>query len=667
MAEKKTSRNPDSLLFRRLTRLLSGPLTNYRTQTNHRLRRIDLDKYAQRFVSVSGRQFKKTAYDPYANLQANVLAAQQRTERYVDFDQMEYTPEIASALDIYADEMTTHSKIQPLLNIDCHNEEIKSILESLYYNIINIEYNLFTWCRSMCKYGDFFLYMDIDEIRGIQSVIGLPSQEVERMEGEDKSNPNYVQFQWNSAGMTFENWQVAHFRILGNDKYNPYGTSTLEPARRIWRQLTLLEDAMMAYRIVRSPERRAFYIDVGNVPPQDVEQFMQKAMTQMKRNQVVDPTTGRVDLRYNPMSIEEDYFIPVRGQMSGTKIESIKGGQYTGDIDDVKYLRDKLFSALKIPPSYLARSTEGGEEDKSTLAQKDIRFARTVQRLQRSVTTELEKIGIVHLYVLGYREEDLVSFKINLNNPSKIAELQELEHWKTKFEVATGATEGFFSKRWLAQKMFGMTQDEFVRNRREMYNDRRFDAALESAGEMEQAAQTAGADAGAMGAEPGGMGGVGPEAELGGDMGMGGEGGMEAPGDAGGEAAPEPEAEGALLAAPGKRDDDTFKWVTPDGRTTTSRSKGKKYTPRDKKGGDRRKTSGPRKKTYKGSYASEKSKSTPRNVFPGALDLMSIGRGIYENKETTYSREEKEILTLNLELKQLHESLKSRKKDETKT
>ncbi len=670
MADKKTSRNPDSLLFRRLTRLLSGPLTNYRTQTNHRLRRIDLDKYAQRFVSTSGRQFKKTAYDPYANLQANVLASQQRTERYVDFDQMEYTPEIASALDIYADEMTTHSKIQPLLNIDCHNEEIKSILESLYYNIINIEYNLFTWCRSMCKYGDFFLYLDIDEIRGVQSVIGLPSQELERLEGEDKSNPNYVQFQWNSAGMTFENWQIAHFRILGNDKYNPYGTSTLEPARRIWRQLTLLEDAMMAYRIVRSPERRAFYIDVGNVPPQDVEQFMQKAMTQMKRNQVVDPTTGRVDLRYNPMSIEEDYFIPVRGQMSGTKIESIKGGQYTGDIDDVKYLRDKLFSALKIPPSYLARTTEGGgEEDKSTLAQKDIRFARTIQRLQRSVTTELEKIGIVHLYTLGYREEDLVSFKINLNNPSKIAELQELEHWKTKFDVASGATEGFFSKRWLAQKMFGLTQEEFVRNRREMYNDRRFEAALESAGEMEQAAATAGADAaGALAAEPGGAGTVGPEAELG----MGGD--LAAPADpaaapaAGGEAAaPEPEADGALLAAPGKRDDDTFRWVTPDGRTTTSKSKGKMYTPRSKKGGDRRKGSGPRKKAYKGSYASEKSKATSRNTLPGASDLLSVGRGIYEDSETTYNKEEKKILELNRELKQLHESLKSRDNNETET
>ena len=666
MAEKKNPRNSESLLFKRLTRLLSGPLTNYRTQTNHRLRRVDLDKYANRFTSASGRNFKKTTYDPYHNLQMNVMAAQQRTERYVDFDQMEYTPEIASALDIYADEMTTHSKIQKLMSIDCNNEEIKSILESLYFNIMNIEYNLFTWCRSMCKYGDFFLYLDIDDIRGVQSVIGLPAQEVERLEGEDKSNPNYVQYQWNSAGLTFENWQVGHFRILGNDKYNPYGTSILEPSRRIWRQLTLLEDAMMAYRIVRSPDRRAFYIDVGNIPPQDVEQYMQKVMTQMKRNQIVDPDTGRVDLRYNPLSVEEDYFIPVRGQ-SATKIDSVGGGKYTGDIDDVKYLRDKLFSALKIPPSYLARTTEGGgQEDKSTLAQKDIRFARTIQRLQRSITTELEKIGIIHLYTLGYREEDLVSFKISLNNPSKIAELQELEHWGTKFDIAGKATEGFFSKRWIATSLFGMTQEDFVRNRREMFYDRKYEAALETAAEEEQAEATAATDAAAGGGggvpggmpgggmpEPGGTGTVGPEPELGAPTDAAtppGGGDTPAPGGAptpGGGDAPKPAEDGDLLAAPpGKREDESFKWVHPDGTTETSRSKGKRYEPEEV---DNRQSSGPRKRARNAKFAKEKGGSSKRNVFPGLGSFRTLSKGIYENKGTNYFEGE-EIETLNEEL-----------------
>ncbi len=622
---------------------------------------MDLDRYATKFTSASGADFKKTAYNPYDNLQAQAMAAQARTERYVDFDQMEYTPEIASALDIFADEMTTYSALNKVLGINCDNEEIKLILESLYYDILNIEYNLFSWCRSMCKYGDFFLYLDIDENLGITSAIGLPTSELERMEGEDKTNPNYVQFQWNSAGLTLENWQIAHFRVLGNDKYNPYGTSVLEPARRIWRQLTLLEDAMMAYRIVRSPERRAFYIDVGNIPPQDVEQYMQKAMTQMKRNQVVDPDTGRVDLRYNPLSVEEDYFIPVRGGTSGTKIESIAGGKYTGDIDDVKYLRDKLFSALKIPASYLSSDAEKAQEDKSTLAQKDIRFARTVQRLQRSIISELEKIGVIHLYTLGYRSEDLVSFKVKLNNPSKISEMQELEHWKTKFDIASSATEGFFSKQWLAKRLFGMSDDEFLRNRREMFYDRRFEAALETAAEAEQAAATApGGEFAADMGEPGGTGTAGMEPELGAPT-------TETPG-APPEAAPAaaPDAGGAapdggLLAAPPAKRDDKGRQVKKEKgkvKTTTEKSHGW-YEPRlNSPGGDRRGTSGPRKKNM--NRAATPETGTSRKVYPGYSELTGLAKGtsIYESKKTNYSEEEeKRLFEQEEELKKLFENL----------
>ncbi len=657
---KKNTRNPQSLLFRRLTRLLSGPLTQYRTQNNHRLRRIDLDKYSTSFTSASGRDFKKTAYNPYDNLQSGYMASQQRTERYVDFDQMEYTPEIASALDIYADEMTTYSSLSSMLRVECENEEIRAILESLYINVLNIEHNLFSWCRTMCKYGDFFLYLDIDEKLGITSVIGLPTQELERMEGEDKTNPNYVQYQWNSAGLTFENWQVGHFRILGQDKYNPYGTSVLEPARRIWRQLILLEDAMMAYRITRSPERRAFYVDVGNIPPQDVEQYMQKVMTSMKRNQVVDANTGRVDLRYNPLSVEEDYFIPVRGN-SATKIESVAGGKYTGDIDDVKYLRDKLFSALKVPAAYISSDGEKAMEDKTTLAQKDIRFARTIQRLQRSIITEIEKIGIIHLYTLGYRDEDLVSFRCHLNNPSKIAEMQELEHWKTRFDIAGAATEGFFSKQWLAKTLFGMSDDQFIRNRREMFYDKRYEAALETAGEAEQAEQTAGLDAGVddlatdLASEPGGLGAVGAEPELGASP------TPDAAAPTGGAAPPPagPE-EGDLLAAPpGKREDDK-------GRTTTAKSHGW-YEPRSlKPGGDRRKGSGPRKKNM--ARAASPETGTSRKLYPGYSDLTGLAKAtsIYEGKATNYKVEELKILKDQKELDALFKSLEAREeKDET--
>jgi len=536
--QRKNIKNKDSQLFRSLTRLFSGPLINYRQQAQLRFKRRQLNKFD--FNSTSGKQFQKTSYNPFDAIQANIMANQTRAERYSDFDQMEFTPEIASALDIYADEMTTYSGLSKMLHVKSPNQEIKGILETLYYDVLNIEFSLFGWCRTMIKFGDLFLYLDLDDQLGVKGVIGLPSPEIERLEGEDKTNPNYVQFQWNSGGITFENWQIAHFRIGGQDKYMPYGTSVLEPARRIWRQLNLLEDAMMAYRIVRAPERRIFYIDVGNIAPEDMEQFMLKIQNQMKRNMIVDPNTGRVDLRYNPMSIDEDYFIPTRGN-SNTKIESLAGGQFTGDIDDVKYLRDKLFSALKIPQSYLSKG-EGTQEDKSTLAQKDIRFARTIQRLQKVIISELEKIGIIHLFTLGYRNEDLLKFSLELNNPSKISELQELEHWKTKFEIAGAAKEGFFSKRWIAENIFKLSDHDYKKIQREIHHDKIYEKSLEGS------ASAAGAGAEATGAAEAGLGGLGG-GEAGGGLGVetGGEaGGGEA---AGGEVGAEG-GEGGLLVVP---------------------------------------------------------------------------------------------------------------------
>ncbi|QDP63338.1 MAG: putative portal protein [Prokaryotic dsDNA virus sp.] len=653
---KKNPRNPQSNLYKRLTRLLSTPIVNRRTQLQRRYRRADMDKY--NFNSAQGLDFKKTSYNPYDNMTANIMQQQNRYERYIDFDQMEYTPEIASALDIYADEMTTSTNLSPMLKIKCSNDEIKLVLDNLYNNILNIDANLFGWSRSLCKFGDFMLYLDIDETTGIKNVISLPIDEVERLEGEDKTNPNYIQYQWNSGGLTFENWQVAHFRVLGNDKYAPYGTSILEPARRIWRQLTLLEDAMMAYRIVRSPERRVFYIDVGNIAPQDVEQFMQRVTTQMKRNQLIDSSTGRVDLRYNPLSIDEDYFIPVRGGNS-SRVESLPGGSYTGDIDDVKYLRDKLFSALKIPMSYLSRG-DGQTEDKATLAQKDIRFARTIQRLQRSVVSELEKIGLVHLYTLGYRGDDLISYKLVLNNPSKISELQELEHWKQKFDIAGAATEGFFSKRWIAEHVLGMSDEEFLRNQREMFYDKKFTSMLEKAAEEVPASSP---DTGAAGGLGGGGGldlGGGDDAgggldlggadDKGGGLDLGGDtaaGGDDKPADAGADDKPDT----ALLAAPGNRPENP---------------KMDKYGDIKKKRGDGK---GRRKvKRTKDSEAGRAARTNSTRAVTDPIKRMfqdpagSIMRTVYEGETNDmYHKEEKQLFNVSHDLKILLESMEPNK------
>jgi hypothetical protein len=257
--------------------------------------------------------------------------------------------------------------------------------------------------------------------------------------------------------MILEAWQIVHMRMLGNDNFLPYGSSMLEAARRIWRQLILIEDAMLVYRIVRSPERRVFKVDVGNIPPDQVDTFIEKVKGAMKRQQVVDPSTGRVDLRYNPLSVDEDYFIPVRGDRS-SDISTLAGGQFTGDIDDVQYIQNKLFAALKIPKAYL--SYEDAPASKANLAQLDVRFARTVGRIQRMIIAELNKIAIIHLVLLGYTGEDLVDFKLKLANSSIIAEQQYLELWRTRLEIASSAQEGVFDREFIWKRIFKLSDEE---------------------------------------------------------------------------------------------------------------------------------------------------------------------------------------------------------------
>jgi hypothetical protein len=651
--KEKNPRNPTSPLFKRLTRLLSGPIVNYRAQIGRQEKRSNLDKYRYRFRSMSGQAFKRADNNMSQNYNMLTSAAfrnQNRAERYVDFEQMEYMPEIASAMDIYADEMTTSNDYDKMMTIECLNHEIKSILESLFYDALNIEFNCFGWARSMCKYGDFFLYLDVDDKMGVTSVVGLPNSEVERLEGQDPTNPNYVQYQWNGAGMTFENWQVAHFRILGNDRHSPYGTSVLDPARRIWRQLVLLEDAMIAYRVVRAPERRVFKIDVGSIPPQDVPQYMEKVKTEMKRNSLVDPTTGRVDLRYNPLSLEEDYFIPMRGGV-GSEITSLVGAKNLDDIEDVKYLRDKLFSAIKVPQSYLT-NLEGDNEDKTTLAQKDIRFARTIQRLQRSIVSELEKIAVVHLYTLGYRGDDLISFNLKLNNPSRLAELQMLEYMRTKFDVANAIPEGTYSKRWVANNILGLSDSEFLRNQQETFYDRKYQQSLEAI--VEEGAEDVlggglGGDSGLLGDDiPAGSGEVPP----------------------GGEVPPEGEApaadDTALLATPAaRREDDNH----------TSRYKnGDTYQRKDGRN-DGRSGSGKFRREVRNTVAPEsrryRSKRSVAGSSVGVVGLPDLRAlvtegGQEEENQSIYNNSERRLIETTAKVRRLVEELekKEAKKDE---
>ena len=455
-------------LFRRLTQLFrSGPVIKRRVRP-----------YQGAKTSSAFEMFRKTQSHVYSTAMS-AYGTYDRMARYSDFSEMEYTPEISSALDIYAEETVASDERGQVLHVFSENQKIERILEELFFDTLNIEFNLTAWVRNLCKYGDFFLFNDVSPDHGIINVYPMPVNEVEREEGYDPNDPMAVRFRWITEGnQVLENWQVSHFRLLGNDAFLPYGSSVLEAARRIWRQLILAEDAMLVYRVVRSPERRVFYIDVGNVPPEEISGYMEQVQTSLKKSQVVDKDSGRVDLRYNPLSVDEDYYLPVRGAESGTKIDTLAGGQNTTAVEDVEYIQKKLFAALKIPKAYLGY--DEGLGAKATLSQEDIRFSRTINRIQRTVLAELNKIAIIHLYSHGFDGEDLLDFELNLSNPSTIAQQQKLELFRSRFEIAGTAPEGLVDRRYIRKNVLNLTDDEIKSLEEGKAEDKKIDLEIES-------------------------------------------------------------------------------------------------------------------------------------------------------------------------------------------
>lgn len=370
------------------------------------------------------------------------------------------TPEVATALDIYADEVVGGDDKGKCFHIYSDNAEIKKHLEDLFYDILNVEFNLRAWTRNLVKYGDFFLLNEVLPDIGVVNVVPIPVNELEREEGYDMEDPYAVRFKWLTRGNKYlENWQVSHFRVLGNDLFLPYGTSVLEPARRIWRQLIMLEDAMLTYRVVRSPERRVFYIDVGNIAPNDVPNYMEAAKSALNSRGQVDKEQGREDQRFYSPTILDDYYIPVRGGASNTRVETLTGGQHVTATEDVEYIQKKMFAALKVPKPYM--NFDENLSAKASLAQMDIRFSRTIQTFQKIMVAELNKLAMIHLFSIGFDATDLINFEIKLSNPSSVALQQRLELWSAKFEVAGAAKESMLvDEDWIQKGILDLTPDE---------------------------------------------------------------------------------------------------------------------------------------------------------------------------------------------------------------
>lgn len=401
-----------------------------------------------------------------------------RTQLYSEYDAMDTDAIIASALDILSEESTLKNDMGEVLHIRSNDENVQKILYNLFYDVLNIEFNLSWWIRNMCKYGDFFLKLEASEKYGVYNVIPFAAFNIERQEHYDPENPTAVRFRYDPDGLAadtygyfktpnqhdsksiyFDNYEVAHFRLLTDVNFLPYGRSYIEPARKLFKQYTLMEDAMLVHRIVRAPEKRIFYMNVGGIPPAEVENFMQKAISKMKRTPYIDQQTGEYNLKYNMQNLMEDFYIPMRGNDTSTKIETLGGLQYDG-ITDVNYLRDKLFAALRIPKAFLGYDEK--LQGKATLAAEDIRFGRTVEKIQRIMVSELYKIAFVHLYIQGYRDEALTNFELSLTTPSIIYDQERVALLKEKMDLAAQMIESqLISSDWIYDNIFHLSQDEY--------------------------------------------------------------------------------------------------------------------------------------------------------------------------------------------------------------
>ena len=472
----------DKSLFGRLQRLFSNNVI-VRNVGGKKLKIADTDKVQHIAKSNLIDRFTKlySGYGASATTDA-VHKKSLRLGLFKDYESMDNDGIVSSALDIYADESTMKSEYGSVLEIQTENENIKAILHNLFYDILNIEFNLWPWVRNMCKYGDFFLHLEINEKYGITNVAPLSAYDVARVEGLDAENPHYVKFvleQGTSENTSYsaakphqselENFEVAHFRLLSDSNFLPYGKSMVEQGRKTWKQLSLMEDAMMIHRIMRAPEKRVFQIDIGNIPPAEVDNYMQKILNKMKKTPIIDQATGEYNLKYNMQNITEDFFLPVRGGDSGTRIESLPGLSYEA-VEDIDYLKNKLLAALRVPKAFLGYEESLGS--KATLAAEDVRFARTIERIQRITISELTKIAIVHLYAQGYQDADLVNFELNLTNPSTIYETEKVELWSSKTQLASSMLQdGIVSTEWIYRNVFNFTDDKI----KEMDNQIVFD------------------------------------------------------------------------------------------------------------------------------------------------------------------------------------------------
>lgn len=471
--------NNDNFFARLTTLFRSGPsIQRFVKQTNYQLDPSvagSVQQTYRTFGRAFGAEAKSLPIGPRSDISIN------RAGRYSVFETMDIvTPEISKALDVYADEIAGADERGKSFHIYAEKPEIRKALYELFYEVMDIENNIRSWIRSYMKYGDFFLYHEVVPKEGIVATIPLPVNSMERLEGFDKEDPFAIQFKsLVNKNQIYHNWQITHFRLLSNSLFYPYGTSLLDPIRRTWDQMCMAEDSMLTYRVVRSPEKRQIFVETGAAQDKDIPSFMENVKSRFRSLGKADDSTGRIDYRFNPGSVEQDIFIPMRNGVPLIKIEPLPANVNATAVEDIQYLQIKMLAGLGVPKAYL--NFDDNLSSKATLAQSDIRFSRTIAALQKEIVSQFEKIAAIHLYSKGFIGEDLTAFKFRFSNPSSVAVQQRLALWATKFNIITNAKDtGIVDSYWLQKNILELGDEEIAAIVRGQRIDKLRAAELES-------------------------------------------------------------------------------------------------------------------------------------------------------------------------------------------
>jgi hypothetical protein len=376
-----------------------------------------------------------------------------RKKRYKEYEDMDGYPEISSAFDIYSDDCTQENIDGTAWDIVTDDEMTKQEVENMFEQV-NMTRYLWDISRNVVKYGDIFLetIVDLNNIkRGIQRIKILNPNFIFRVEDEFGYLKQFLQeipkkndwTTYGSVGPTLDDSQVinldpgqiVHFRLHTSDPtHYPYGKSVAAAARVTYKSLKMMEDAMLIYRLVRAPERRIFYIDTGSLPASKAEMHIKKQMDKFKKRKSYNAQTGNIEENFNALAADEDFYIAVNGKGTGTKIDTLPGAENLGEVDDVKYFRDKLLAALKIPKDYIVEKDQSPER-KANLSQLDVKFARVITRIQKSIELGLETMAKRHLMLKGFPTTLISKLKIKLPAPSDMALKRMLDTDEQKARV----------------------------------------------------------------------------------------------------------------------------------------------------------------------------------------------------------------------------------------